>query len=102
MPARSQIRGNRRLGSTLDNGAPQIPDGGPPKPGPGDWISHAGANGRVPKPVIGRARTYEGPGIGWAMPFVLPGVMQRMADDLAGYAADATAGRGRSARPSQE
>ncbi|WP_431956470.1 SRPBCC family protein [Nocardia lijiangensis] len=30
------------------------------------------------------------PGIGWIMPFVLPRVMQRMADDLAGYAVDAT------------
>ncbi|GAA5071451.1 SRPBCC family protein [Nocardia iowensis] len=30
------------------------------------------------------------PGIGWTMPFVLPGVMQRMADDLAGYAAKET------------
>lgn len=30
------------------------------------------------------------PGIGWTMPFVLPRVMQRMADDLAGYAARAT------------
>ncbi|GAA4725676.1 Polyketide cyclase / dehydrase and lipid transport [Promicromonospora umidemergens] len=27
------------------------------------------------------------PGIGWTLPFVLPGVMQRMADDLADYAA---------------
>jgi hypothetical protein len=26
------------------------------------------------------------PGIGWILPFVLPRVMQRMADDLAGYA----------------
>ncbi|WP_378738200.1 SRPBCC family protein [Nocardia brasiliensis] len=30
------------------------------------------------------------PGIGWIMPFVLPRVMQRMADDLAEYAAKAT------------
>jgi Polyketide cyclase / dehydrase and lipid transport len=30
------------------------------------------------------------PGIGWTMPFVLPRVMQRMADDLASYAANAT------------
>jgi uncharacterized protein YndB with AHSA1/START domain len=29
------------------------------------------------------------PGIGWLMPFVLPRVMQRMADDLADYAATA-------------
>jgi hypothetical protein len=29
------------------------------------------------------------PGIGWTMPFVLPRVMQRMADDLANYAANA-------------
>ncbi|RDI55319.1 SRPBCC family protein [Nocardia mexicana] len=29
------------------------------------------------------------PGTGWIMPFVLPRVMQRMADDLAGYAATA-------------
>ena len=28
------------------------------------------------------------PGIGWLMPLVLPGVMQRGADDLATYAAD--------------
>ncbi|WP_155361323.1 hypothetical protein [Acrocarpospora macrocephala] len=28
------------------------------------------------------------PGAGWLMPFVLPGVMQRMVDDLAAYAAD--------------
>jgi uncharacterized protein YndB with AHSA1/START domain len=31
------------------------------------------------------------PGIGWVVPFVLPRVMQRMADDLAAHAADATA-----------
>lgn len=29
------------------------------------------------------------PGVGWTMPFVLPKVMQRMADDLAVYAAGA-------------
>ncbi|WP_423462168.1 SRPBCC family protein [Promicromonospora sp. MS192] len=27
------------------------------------------------------------PGVGWLMPFILPGVMQRMADDLSAYAA---------------
>jgi hypothetical protein len=31
------------------------------------------------------------PGIGWVMPIVLPRVMQRMADDLAAYAAGAPA-----------
>jgi hypothetical protein len=30
------------------------------------------------------------PGIGWVMPFILRRVMQRMADDLASYAADVT------------
>ncbi|MEV0339380.1 hypothetical protein AB0H49_10160 [Nocardia sp. NPDC050713] len=29
------------------------------------------------------------PGIGWIMPFALPRVMQRMADDLADYAVGA-------------
>jgi hypothetical protein len=27
------------------------------------------------------------PGVGWLMPFILPGIMQRMADDLSTYAA---------------
>jgi hypothetical protein len=35
------------------------------------------------------------PGIGWLMPFVLPKVMQRMADDLAGHAASGSGGFGR-------
>lgn len=30
------------------------------------------------------------PGIGWTMPFILPRVMQRMADDLARYATNTT------------
>ncbi|MGI5128772.1 SRPBCC family protein [Pseudonocardia sp. CA-107938] len=33
------------------------------------------------------------PGIGWILPFVLPRVMQRMADDLAAYAGSPAAGR---------
>ncbi|RCV47842.1 SRPBCC family protein [Marinitenerispora sediminis] len=30
------------------------------------------------------------PGVGWLMPFILPSVMQRMGDDLAAYAAEAS------------
>ncbi|HEV6954793.1 MAG TPA: SRPBCC family protein [Promicromonospora sp.] len=33
------------------------------------------------------------PGAGWLMPFLLPGIMQRMADDLAAYAAAVPPGR---------
>jgi hypothetical protein len=47
-----------------------------------------------PTPAGGTTITWYGtwrmrPGIGWTMPFVLPRVMQRMADDLAHHAADA-------------
>jgi Polyketide cyclase / dehydrase and lipid transport len=49
-----------------------------------------------PTPAGGTVISWRGtwrmkPGIGWVMPFVLPRVMQRMADDLAGYAAGAPA-----------
>ncbi|GAA2077295.1 SRPBCC family protein [Actinomadura alba] len=45
-------------------------------------------------PAGGTIITWQGtwrarPGIGWLMPFILPGVMQRMADDLAANAAGA-------------
>ncbi|MGV9613584.1 SRPBCC family protein [Nocardia xishanensis] len=47
-----------------------------------------------PAPIGGTIITWRGtwcmrPEIGWIMPFILPRVMQRMADDLAGYAATA-------------
>ncbi|MGW4766818.1 SRPBCC family protein [Nocardia sp. NPDC004278] len=47
-----------------------------------------------PTPMGGTTIIWRGtwrmrPGIGWTMPFVLPRVMQRMADDLADYAATA-------------
>ena len=46
-----------------------------------------------PTDVGGTTITWRGtwrarPGLGWLMPFVLPGIMQRMADDLAAYAAE--------------
>jgi hypothetical protein len=49
-----------------------------------------------PTPAGGTVISWRGtwrmkPGIGWLMPVVLPRVMQRMADDLAAYAAGAPA-----------
>jgi aspartate-semialdehyde dehydrogenase len=49
-----------------------------------------------PTPAGGTVISWRGtwrmkPGVGWIMPVVLPRVMQRMADDLAAYAAGAPA-----------
>ncbi|WP_232535092.1 SRPBCC family protein [Nocardia terpenica] len=47
-----------------------------------------------PTAAGGTSITWQGtwrmrPGVGWILPFILPRVMQRMADDLARYAAEA-------------
>jgi hypothetical protein len=60
-----------------------------------------------PTPAGGTVISWRGswrmkPVIGWGVPFVLPRVMQRMADDLASHAADATRGRRGDARPHRE